>query len=212
MQIFSFIVYISLVRLCDNINANRLGLENDGAAQALEGQPRQAQLRLLNLGDFVNVLEADGADRLVAGLLRAASHALFVLGRRVDAVEQQPRRLRRANVEGERAVGADGDAAGHGGSDDVVGGPGVEFLQERTVSAAEIGSRRRIGRSQRDVVTLQKSIDLTPLLPRAGPTGGLGEAWPAPTMSLTIWSAAAPAPLAFDMVDGGIVLVWDGRL
>lgn len=34
--------------------------------------------------------------------------------------------------------------------------------------------------------TLQKSIDLTPLLPRAGPTGGEGEAWPAPTMSLTI--------------------------
>jgi hypothetical protein len=29
---------------------------------------------------------------------------------------------------------------------------------------------------------------LTPLEPRAGPTGGEGEAWPAPTMSLTIWS------------------------
>ena len=38
--------------------------------------------------------------------------------------------------------------------------------------------------------TLQKSIDLTPLLPRAGPTGGLGDAWPAPTMSLTTWSVA----------------------
>lgn len=36
--------------------------------------------------------------------------------------------------------------------------------------------------------TLQKSIDFTPLLPNAGPTGGDGEAWPAPTMSLTIWS------------------------
>lgn len=32
---------------------------------------------------------------------------------------------------------------------------------------------------------------LTPLLPRAGPTGGLGLACPAPTMSFTIWSAAA---------------------
>lgn len=31
---------------------------------------------------------------------------------------------------------------------------------------------------------------LTPLLPRAGPTGGLGLAWPAPTMSFTIWSVA----------------------
>ena len=39
-------------------------------------------------------------------------------------------------------------------------------------------------------ITLQKSIDLTPLLPRAGPTGGLGDARPAPTMSLTIWSLA----------------------
>ena len=38
--------------------------------------------------------------------------------------------------------------------------------------------------------TLQKSMDLTPLLPNAGPTGGEGEAWPAPTMSLTIWSFA----------------------
>lgn len=38
------------------------------------------------------------------------------------------------------------------------------------------------------VSTLQKSMDFTPLEPRAGPTGGEGEAWPAPTMSLTIWS------------------------
>lgn len=36
--------------------------------------------------------------------------------------------------------------------------------------------------------TLQKSMLLTPLLPRAGPTGGLGLAWPAPTMSFTIES------------------------
>jgi hypothetical protein len=34
--------------------------------------------------------------------------------------------------------------------------------------------------------TLQKSILFTPLLPNAGPTGGDGLAWPAPTMSLTI--------------------------
>ena len=39
-----------------------------------------------------------------------------------------------------------------------------------------------------EVHTLQKSMDFTPLLPSAGPTGGEGEAWPAPTMSLTIWS------------------------
>lgn len=35
-------------------------------------------------------------------------------------------------------------------------------------------------------VTLQKSILFTPLLPSAGPTGGDGLAWPAPTMSLTM--------------------------
>jgi hypothetical protein len=38
--------------------------------------------------------------------------------------------------------------------------------------------------------TLQKSMLFTPLLPRAGPTGGEGDAWPAPTISLTIWSFA----------------------
>ena len=32
---------------------------------------------------------------------------------------------------------------------------------------------------------------LTPLLPNAGPTGGLGLAWPAPTMSLTTESFAS---------------------
>jgi hypothetical protein len=40
-------------------------------------------------------------------------------------------------------------------------------------------------------LTLQKSMLFTPLLPNAGPTGGDGEAWPAPTMSLTITSFAS---------------------
>lgn len=35
--------------------------------------------------------------------------------------------------------------------------------------------------------TLQKSILFTPRDPKAGPTGGEGEACPAPTISLTIW-------------------------
>lgn len=47
------------------------------------------------------------------------------------------------------------------------------------------------------VHTLQKSIDFTPLLPSAGPTGGLGLACPAPTINFTIWSVAARA---FDML------------
>lgn len=43
---------------------------------------------------------------------------------------------------------------------------------------------------KRRLLTLQKSMLFTPLLPKAGPTGGLGLACPAPTMSLTIWSLA----------------------
>lgn len=46
-------------------------------------------------------------------------------------------------------------------------------------------------------LTLQKSIDFTPLLPSAGPTGGLGLACPAPTMSFTTTSVAERA---LDMV------------
>lgn len=60
---------------------------------------------------------------------------------------------------------------------------------------------RRITLATESVFTLQKSIDLTPLLPSAGPTGGLGEAFPASTMSLTIWSAPAAAERAFDILE-----------
>lgn len=33
--------------------------------------------------------------------------------------------------------------------------------------------------------SLQKSMAFTPLDPKAGPTGGAGAAWPAPTISFT---------------------------
>jgi len=51
--------------------------------------------------------------------------------------------------------------------------------------------------------TLQKSMLFTPLLPNAGPTGGEGDAWPAPTMSLTICSFASAfrAMVCVDMGD-----------
>ena len=55
--------------------------------------------------------------------------------------------------------------------------------------------------SERLCLTLQKSIDFTPLLPRAGPTGGAGDAWPAPTMSLTMTVGTLAADL-FDMSAG----------
>lgn len=47
-----------------------------------------------------------------------------------------------------------------------------------------------INPKQEDRHTLQKSMLLTPLLPSAGPTGGEGDACPAPTMSLTMTSIA----------------------
>lgn len=55
-------------------------------------------------------------------------------------------------------------------------------------------------RKEEERRTLQKSMDLTPLLPRAGPTGGEGEACPAPTMSLTICSRAGSLR----------AMLWDG--
>lgn len=98
--------------------------------------------------------------------------------------EEEGRGGRCAQVEVEAAVGADGDARGDGRAGCVVRGAGVEFL-------------RRGGISERFEVqcaaeyTLQKSILFTPLDPSAGPTGGLGLACPAPTISLTIWSLAS---------------------
>jgi hypothetical protein len=58
-------------------------------------------------------------------------------------------------------------------------------------------------REERRLHTLQKSIDFTPLEPSAGPTGGEGEACPAPTMSLTIWSVwiALRAMIVVDMCE-----------
>lgn len=55
--------------------------------------------------------------------------------------------------------------------------------------------------------TLQKSIDLTPLEPRAGPTGGLGLACPAPTISLTICSLARGGLGAMEKSWGGKVIL-----
>jgi hypothetical protein len=70
-----------------------------------------------------------------------------------------------------------------------------------------IGGRWRGAREGKERATLQKSIDFTPLLPSAGPTGGLGLACPAPTISFTIWSVAARA---FDILRYGLgwLLSW----
>jgi len=60
-----------------------------------------------------------------------------------------------------------------------------------------------------DKRTLQKSMLFTPLLPSAGPTGGEGDACPAPTINLTIWSFA----IAFRaMVGRDVEVCWGGLL
>lgn len=73
------------------------------------------------------MLEADGADRLRAGLLCAAALAALALGH-ASRVEQQPGGLRGADVKVECAVGADGDADGQWGAGCEVCGASVEFL------------------------------------------------------------------------------------
>ena len=60
--------------------------------------------------------------------------------------------------------------------------------------------------------SLQKSMDLTPLLPRAGPTGGEGEAWPAPTMSLTITSLGGVLRAMSGKDEGGVAEMGEVRL
>lgn len=125
-----------------------------------------------------------------------------------------------AQFEGEGAVGADCYARGYGGAWDEICGSCVEFLV--VVVAVSVGPFALLflltrlllvgGVSEGWVdggeLTLQKSMDLTPLDPRAGPTGGEGEACPAPTMSLTIWSTAC---CFFDMVGGICFFVWSER-
>jgi hypothetical protein len=70
----------------------------------------------------------------------------------------------------------------------------VELLYARVS-----GTERYPPASLWQLPTLQKSIDLMPLLPSAGPTGGLGLAWPAPTMILTTWSMPPTADRALDI-------------
>ena len=73
----------------------------------------------------------------------------------------------------------------------------MHAIEQEAIRLASLSTKEMVG-----VVaarTLQKSMDFTPLLPSAGPTGGLGLAWPAPTMSLTIWSARG---FPFDMMTG----------
>lgn len=91
-----------------------------------------------------------------------------------------------------RAIRSDCYARWYRGSSGILCRSCIEFLarsvshmvlqQSVTTTTVVVGTT-----TQR---TLQKSILFTPLLPSAGPTGGEGDACPAPTISLTIWSFA----------------------
>lgn len=95
--------------------------------------------------------------------------------------EEERSGRRCAQLEVERAIRTDCDARRNGRSGVVVCCTGVELLCRRQ----KLRSPSCVGNA-----TLQKSMLFTPLLPSAGPTGGEGDACPAPTMSLTIWSLA----------------------
>lgn len=136
---------------------------------------------MLDLGDFVDVLERDLAADLVAGVHGTAQTVLPRF--HVGGIEEEVGGGRGAEIEGEGPVGADGDACRNGDTGVDMSSAGVEFLQW-AIRCNRLEAKRL------KALTLQKSMLLTPLLPRAGPTGGLGDAWPAPTISLTNWSLA----------------------
>jgi len=75
------------------------------------------------------------------------------------------------------SIGSNGDSCRNGGPGHHVGSSYVELL---TARQSQLGGKNMAFR------TLQKSMLFTPLLPNAGPTGGLGLAWPAPTINFTI--------------------------
>lgn len=74
---------------CHNANSYRPGLVDDRSAKSLEGQTGEPQFGLLDLGDLVDVFQADRTRTVVAGLRGAfplASLAEWCL----CSVEQQP--------------------------------------------------------------------------------------------------------------------------
>lgn len=113
----------------------------------------------------------------MAGVHGAAQTVLPRLD--IGSVQEEVGGRRRAQVEEKGAVRADGHARRNRNADVDVGSAGIEFLCFETLEETERYQEKE------SELTLQKSILLTPLLPSAGPTGGLGLAWPAPTMSLT---------------------------
>lgn len=120
-------------------------------------------------------------DGLVAGANGATKSVLARLD--VCSLQEQPGSSGSAEVKGERTIGTDGNTRGDWGAGLNVCCAGIKLLYVAILVSD--GSHVFFLISDPSLA-LQKSMLLTPLLPRAGPTGGLGLAWPAPTMSFTI--------------------------
>lgn len=116
------------------------------------------------------MLQAHGAHGLRAGGL-GSSPLSSLRWRYLGGVEEEVGGLGGADVEAECPVGLDGYADRHGCSGVDVLCAGVEFLEIPLVLVVEKAEGRGW---EGERLTLQKSMDLIPLLPRAGPTGGLG--------------------------------------
>jgi hypothetical protein len=112
--------------LSNNLDSHRPRRRYHTLTQPLQALPRQSQLALLDLGDLVHVLQRHLANHLVPRVHRAPESVLARV--HVGRFQEEPGRRRRAQVEGERAIRADGDSRwdGHAGLD--VGGARVEFL------------------------------------------------------------------------------------
>jgi hypothetical protein len=81
---------------------------------------------VLDLGNFIDVLERDLAADLVAGVHGTAETVLARLD--IGSVQEEVGGCRRAQVEEKGAIGTDGDARGDRDTDVDVGSAGIEFL------------------------------------------------------------------------------------
>jgi hypothetical protein len=204
-----------------NNNPNTPRLPNHTPRHTLQTQPTQPRLTMLNLRNLIYMLQAHGThgaldcipDRrttrrrlallsivIVHGAGHISSATDLVLGRQdAGGAEEEGGCGRGAQLEVEGAVWADCYACGDGGAGCVVCGSGVELLWGWLL--VYVWDMRQVEMKEH---TLQKSMLFTPLEPSAGPTGGEGEACPAPTISLTIWSFA----IAFRAMVGWGVWFW----
>lgn len=82
---------------------------------------------MLDLGDFVDVLERDLATDLVAGVHRTAQAILPGLD--IGGIQQQVGGGRGPEIEGKRAIGAHGDARRNRNTGIDVCGASIELLE-----------------------------------------------------------------------------------